>query len=59
MLRQSLIFLLGNLVWWAIISFIVQDMDPTHWWLFKSTFGRIIVIVMEISMLYSVIDLEN
>jgi hypothetical protein len=36
-------FILG--VYYLIGSFIAWDFNPLHWWLFTSTFGRILGII--------------
>lgn len=48
-----------NAIYWMIGSFIALDINPMNWWLFTSTTGRIIVIILEIQVLVSAIKIED
>lgn len=43
--------LLVNVILYLIGSFIALDLDPQHWWLFRSLLGRIVVIPLEVMII--------
>ena len=47
---------IANWIWYLLGSFIAWDFNPMHWWLFTSTFGRVIAIILELGILSSIPD---
>ena len=45
-----------NLLLYPIISFIHFDFNPTNWWLIKSMWGRLILIIIELYIIGSTIN---
>jgi len=49
-LRQIVEFLLSNLFWYLLFSFMYFDLNPLNWWLIQSVWGRLIVFLIEVSI---------
>jgi hypothetical protein len=45
---------IGNGVYYLIGSFVAWDWNPTNWWLFTSVWGRVIFVLLEISVLANI-----
>lgn len=43
--------LLGNGIFYLLGSFIAMDWDFHNWWIFRNTFGRVLVCLIELSIL--------
>lgn len=41
-------FISVHLILYLLGSFIAWDLNPLHWWLFTSSFGRVIFLIFEI-----------
>lgn len=44
-------FLCNHVVVYLLGSWIAFDFNPTHWWLFTSTVGRVLACPLELSLL--------
>lgn len=44
-------FFLYNLVWYIIFSTIYWGLNPMDWWVIQSIWGRLLLIVLEFSLL--------
>ncbi len=44
-------FLIGNIFWYLIGSFIAFDFNPLNWWVFNNAFGRILIVFLELVLL--------
>jgi hypothetical protein len=57
--HQNLTFLISliliNLFYYSVGSFIYFDFNPMNWWLIKSHFGRLIIILIELPTIGSLI----
>jgi hypothetical protein len=47
----TLPLLLGNGIFYLLASFIAQSWDYETWWVYNSTFGRVLVSLMQVSIL--------
>jgi hypothetical protein len=47
---------IANGIWYLLGAFIAQDWNPMHWWLFTSVWGRIIAVLIEVSVLANIPD---
>ena len=43
--------LLGNGVFYLLGSFVAMDWDIHNWWVFRNTFGRFLVCIVELGIL--------
>lgn len=41
-------FLVGNLFWYLVGSFVAFDLNPANWWLINHSVGRIILVFIEL-----------
>jgi hypothetical protein len=48
--------ILMNLLLYSLTSFIYFDFNPTNWWLIKSMWGRLILIIVELYIIGSTIN---
>lgn len=48
--------LLANAILYLAGSFVAWNFDPMHWWLIKSTFGRLIFVIFEITVITKIDD---
>ncbi len=46
-------FVITSAIIYIIGSFIAWDANPLNWWLFKTSSGRVIAIILLIFMIYS------
>lgn len=54
-LRMILIpLLIGNVVIYIIGAFIAWNSNPTEWWLLTSTGGRVLAVILELSVIANV-----
>jgi hypothetical protein len=53
------IFLLLNMVFYLVGSFISWNLDLTNWWLIKTTTGRVIFLVIEAFLVVSSLELSD
>ena len=53
------IFLLINVFVYLLGSFIAFDMNPLHWWMFKSSVGRFVFLIIESSLFVSAIKIND
>jgi hypothetical protein len=62
-IRQFVEFLLVNSFWYVLFSFIYFDPNPLNWWLLKNMWGRLIIFVLEASIIRNIkkeeLDLEK
>lgn len=42
------VLVLSHLIFYLVGSFIAWDINPLHWWLFTSSFGRVLFLLFEI-----------
>jgi hypothetical protein len=49
-------FVIANGIWYLLGSFIAWDWNPMHWWIFTSTWGRVIAVFIEICLLVNIPD---
>jgi FtsH-binding integral membrane protein len=47
---------LANGLWYLLGAFIAWDFNPMHWWLFNTTFGRVIAIILELCIISAIPD---
>ena len=52
--RLFLPMILLNLLFYIIGAFVALDLNPLHWWVFMSSFGRILAVIAEISFIGSI-----
>ena len=45
---------IANGIWYLIGSFIAWDWNPMNWWLFTNPFGRVLAILLEISIVANI-----
>ena len=45
---------ISNGIYYLLGSFIAQDLNPNHWWMFTSTFGRVLMVFFEVMILVSI-----
>jgi hypothetical protein len=45
---------ISNGIYYLLGSFIAQDLNPYHWWMFTSTFGRVLMVFFEVMILVSI-----
>lgn len=43
-----------NGIYYLLGSFIAWDWDPYNWWAFKSTFGRVLMVIFELAILVNI-----
>jgi len=46
-------FIFLHLVVYLIGSFIAWDWNPLHWWIFTSSFGRILFLIFEMTCFFN------
>jgi hypothetical protein len=51
------IFLLLNVLLYFVGSFITFNMDPTNWWLIKTTMGRVFFLVIELGLFGAALEI--
>ncbi len=44
-------FLVSNFFWYVIFSFIYFNLNPETWWIVKNSWGRLILILLEFSII--------
>lgn len=47
-------FILVDGIFYIIGSFVAMDMDPTHWWVFTHTVGRITFSIWQLVILANI-----
>jgi hypothetical protein len=45
---------ISNGIYYLLGSFIAQDLNPYHWWMFTSTFGRVLMVFFDVMILVSI-----
>jgi hypothetical protein len=45
---------ISNGIYYLLGSFIAQDLNPYHCWMFTSTFGRVLMVFFEVMILVSI-----
>jgi hypothetical protein len=45
---------IANGIFYLLGSFIALDFNPYHWWAFTTTFGRILMVIVEVSILVNI-----
>ena len=45
---------IANGVYYLLGSFIAWDFNPYHWWAFTTTFGRVLMVIFEVSILVNI-----
>jgi hypothetical protein len=45
---------IANGIYYLLGSFIARDLNPHHWWMFTSTFGRVLMVFFEVMILVSI-----
>lgn len=59
-MKQSLIkialYILLHIACYVVGSFVAMDFNPMNWWIFTSTGGRLIVVVLELTWLGALIS---
>lgn len=53
------ILLLINIFVYLIGSFIAFDINPLHWWMFNSSVGRVVFLIIESSLFVSAIKIND
>lgn len=43
--------LIGNGVFYLLGSFVAMDWDANNWWIFRNTCGRVLICIIELSIL--------
>lgn len=46
--------LIGNSLYYGMGCVIAWDTNPAHWWLLKATFGRVILVFLELIIIANV-----
>jgi hypothetical protein len=46
-------FLSANILWYFILSFIHFDLNIMNWWAVNNVFGRILLTLLELSIIFS------
>jgi hypothetical protein len=46
--------IISNLVIYLIGSFIAWSLDPREWWLITSTWGRLVLVIIELSVIANI-----
>lgn len=44
-------FIVSNIFWYLVFSFIYFDLNPETWWIIKNPWGRLILIFLELSII--------
>lgn len=52
--RQIVEFVLTNVVWYGVFALIYFDLNPLNWWLFQNLTGRIIIILLQLSIYFRI-----
>jgi hypothetical protein len=47
-MKTILWFIVSHLVLYVLGSFIAWDLNPLNWWLFTSSFGRVLFVIIEL-----------
>lgn len=50
----TLPLLISNGVFYLLGSFIAWDFNPFHWWAFTTTFGRVLMVIVEVAILVNI-----
>ena len=45
---------ISNGIFYLLGSFIAWDWNPYHWWAFTTTFGRVLMVIVEIAILVNI-----
>jgi hypothetical protein len=45
---------IANGIYYLLGSFIARDLNFHHWWMFTSTFGRVLMVFFEVMVLASI-----
>jgi len=46
--------LIGNALYYGMGCIIAWDTNPMNWWLLQATFGRVILVILELVLLVNV-----
>lgn len=52
-------FLSSNILWYFILSFIHFNLNILDWWVINNVFGRILLTFLELSIIFSSINVEE
>lgn len=52
-------FISANILWYFILSFIHFDLNIMNWWVINNVFGRILLTLLELSIIYSSLKIEE
>lgn len=52
MILLPLVF--ANGMFYLFFSFIAWDWNPYHWWAFTTTFGRVLMVILEVAILSNI-----
>jgi hypothetical protein len=52
-MKKIAAFIFIHLVIYLIGSFIAWDWNPLHWWIFTSSFGRMLFLLFEVMGIFS------
>ena len=44
-------FIVVNVLWYLTFAFIYWNPNPLEWWLFTNPWGRVILVLMELSII--------
>ena len=45
---------IANGIWYLLGAFIAWDWNPMNWWLFTNPFGRVLAVLLEISIMANI-----
>jgi len=45
---------IANGIFYLLGSFIAWDFNPFNWWAFTSTFGRVLMVIVEVAILVNI-----
>ena len=48
-------FILVNTLWYLTFAFIYWNSNPFEWWLFMNPWGRIIVVLLELTLIINIL----
>lgn len=52
-------FIGANILWYFILSFIHFDLYIMNWWAINNVFGRILLTLLELSIIFSSLKIEE
>ena len=48
--------IVSNVFWYLVFSFIYLDLNPETWWVIKNSWGRLILILLELSIIHNIFN---